>query len=137
MKFLEHEGKEISEPEAIANIIIAIVNSFDEIDKEKEHFFGIGLDARNKIKYVEVVSVGTINASLVHPRELFRRAVISGVSSIMIAHNHPSGEVDPSDADISVTKRILDAGKIMGIELLDHIIVGGKKHYSFRSSGRI
>lgn len=127
----------IDNPEDAAGIIQSWISTLDEITRDKEHFFVLCLDARNKLKYVELVSVGTANASLVHPREVFRRAISVGGCSIMISHNHPSGDVEPSDADISVTKRLVEAGKIMGIELLDHLIVSAERWYSFRERGRL
>jgi DNA repair protein RadC len=81
---------------------------------------------------VELVSLGTLNSSLVHPRETFRRAVIAGSASIIVAHNHPSGEVDPSDEDTKVTKLLHESGNTLGIKLFDHVIFTNDKFYSFR-----
>ena len=108
--------------------------NFDEIDREKEVFYTVHLNSRNKITLIEVVSIGTLTSSLVHPREVFRRAVTNGTAKIIISHNHPSGEVDPSDDDIKITKRLIEAGKIIGIELLDHIVFNhlDKDYYSFK-----
>ena len=85
---------------------------------------------------VELVTVGTLSSSLVHPRETFRRAVIAGSASIIIAHNHPSGEVDPSDEDMKVTRAMLDAGNILGITMLDHIIFTKDTYFSFKKNGK-
>ena len=99
-------------------------------DYNKEHFFVIMLDARNRPIGVYVVSIGTLNACLVHPREVFKRAIQRNCASIIIGHNHPSGGTEPSEADIMLTGRITDAGKILGIELLDSIIFNkGLKNY--------
>ena len=92
------------------------------------------LDTKSQVKMVELVSMGTINASLVHPRETFRRAVIEGSVSIIIAHNHPSGAVDPSEEDIKVTRLMHEAGKVLGISLLDHIIFTNDTFYSFKEN---
>jgi DNA repair protein RadC len=79
--------------------------------------------------------VGSVSSSLVHPRETFRRAVIAGSSSIIIAHNHPSGDVEPSDEDMKVTRAMFDAGNVLGITMLDHIIFTNDNHFSFKKNG--
>ena len=112
----------ISKPEDIAKILQAILKSEDKIDQDKEHFYAIHLNSRNIIKLIELVSLGTLDSGLIGPRETFRRAVIEGIAQIMVAHNHPSGETDPSEADIIITRKLEEAGKILDIELLDHII---------------
>jgi len=83
---------------------------------------------------VELVNIGTLTASLVHPRETFRRAVIRGSASIIVAHNHPSGEVDPSEEDTKVTKLLFEAGNILGIKMLDHVIFAKGMFFSFRDN---
>jgi DNA repair protein RadC len=83
---------------------------------------------------VELVSLGTLTSSLVHPRETFRRAVKQGSASIIVAHNHPSGEVDPSEEDTKVTKLLFEAGNILGITMLDHLIIAKGKFYNFRDN---
>jgi len=90
---------------------------------KKEHFVVLYLNARHQLIYKETISVGTLNASLVHPREVFRPAIEHLAAGIIIAHNHPSGDIEASDADLALTKRLTEAGKLMGIELLDHLIV--------------
>jgi DNA repair protein RadC len=127
----------IQAPEDAASIIQSWLNMLDDIAKDKEHFFVLILDSRNKLKFLELCSVGTMNASLVHPREVFRRAITEAGASIMIAHNHPSGDVEPSDADISITRRLGEVGKLVGIELRDHLIVSSASFYSFRERGRL
>ena len=88
-----------------------------------EHFHVYHLNSRNRVTSYQKVSMGSLNGSLVHPREVFRQAVIEGAAAIVIAHNHPSGDPAPSREDLELTYRLWDAGKILGIELLDHIIV--------------
>ena len=83
---------------------------------------------------VELVNIGTLTSSLVHPRETFRRAVIQGSASIIVAHNHPSGEVDPSADDTKITKLLFEAGNILGIKMLDHVIFAKGKFFSFRDN---
>ena len=93
------------------------------------------LNARNQVICREDVSVGSLNASLVHPREVFVAAVGSSAASVILAHNHPSGDVTPSREDIELTKRMVQAGEIMGIEVLDHLIVGQERFLSMKEAG--
>ncbi len=95
----------------------------DMRDLPREHLRGIYLDSHNRVIHDEMISIGTINTNLVHPREVFRGAVEYNAAAIILVHNHPSGVVEPSDSDIAITKQLIEAGKIMGINLLDHIIV--------------
>ncbi len=105
--------------------------------KKKEHFLALLLDTRNRlIKSVEV-SVGSLDASIVHPREVFKEAVSASAASVIFVHNHPSGDPQPSDDDIKLTKRLAEAGEIMGIDVLDHIILGDRDHLSMKSKGLI
>ncbi len=101
-------------------------------DKAKEHFKLILLNTRNKVIDVVNVSVGTLNASLVHPREVFKEAITHNSASAILVHNHPSGDPEPSDDDIKMTKRLKESGNILGIEVIDHIIIGKDSYYSFK-----
>lgn len=127
----------INNPEKMAKILQKILKAEDSNDQDKEHFWAIGLSTRNIIKYLELVSLGTLNANLVHPREVFRLAIMKGVASIVIAHNHPSEDPEPSADDLAITRRLEDAGKILGIEILDHIIITKNTYYSFKNKGVI
>jgi DNA repair protein RadC len=89
----------------------------------KEHFVVFHLDTQNKIVNKEVVSVGTLNAALIHPREVFRSAIASNCASVIVAHNHPSGSLEPSEEDVQVTSRLKKAGELIGIQVVDHVIV--------------
>jgi DNA repair protein RadC len=111
-----------------------MLSAEDALDRDKEHFYVLHLNARRRVRMIEVVSVGTLTASVVHPRETFRRAISQGSYAIIIAHNHPSGEVDPSDEDSRVTKLMVDAGNVIGIDMLDHIVFSGSKAFSFREN---
>ncbi len=103
---------------------------------KKEHFLIFFLDSRNtQIGKHEIISVGTLTASLVHPREVFEPAIACNAAQIIIAHNHPSGDTEPSEEDLKITKRLSEAGKLLGIELLDHIIVANKGFKSLREQG--
>ncbi|OGK19014.1 hypothetical protein A3D80_03490 [Candidatus Roizmanbacteria bacterium RIFCSPHIGHO2_02_FULL_40_13b] len=105
--------------------------------KKKEHFVALYLDARNQLITTETISIGTLNASIVHPRDVFAPALKHNAASIIIVHNHPSGDPEPSHDDELVTKRIIEAGKILGIEMADHIIVSSSKYVSFKEKGQI
>jgi DNA repair protein RadC len=102
---------------------------------KKEHFIIFFLDTRNQEIKRETISVGSLNASLVHPREVFEPAIKHLASHVIIAHNHPSGNTDPSEEDISITKRLSEAGNLLGIELVDHVIVGKSGYASFKERG--
>lgn len=106
-------------------------------DYSKEQFFVLNLDVRNRIIDVDKISEGTLTASLVHPRETFESAIRKHSASIMVAHNHPSGDTQPSEEDIRITRRLKDAGNILGIQLLDHIIITKHKYSSLKEMGII
>ena len=97
----------------------------------------MNLDVRNRIIDLERISEGTLTASLVHPRETFASAIRKHAASVMVAHNHPSGDTQPSEEDIRITRRLKDAGNIIGIQLLDHIIITEHKHCSLKEMGII
>jgi DNA repair protein RadC len=101
---------------------------------DREHFICLHLDARNRVNSMETVSVGSLNATLVHPREVFKAAILNNAASIILAHNHPSNDTTPSKDDIELTRRMVKAGEIMGIEVLDHIIVGPDSFLSLREA---
>lgn len=98
-------------------------------DRYKEHFIALYLNPRNQLNKTEVVSIGSLTACLVHPREVFRPAIISRSASLIVLHNHPSGTVEPSEADIQLTSRLKSAGEILGFELSDHIIFDSGHKY--------
>jgi DNA repair protein RadC len=91
--------------------------------RSKEQLRGLYLDSHYQVVYDEIISIGSLTSNVVHPREVFQPAISRGAVGIIIAHNHPSGSLEPSDADIEVTRQLIDAGKILGIDMLDHIIV--------------
>lgn len=102
---------------------------------EKECFWSILLDGRNRVSRIARISEGTLTSSLVHPREVFRPAVLEAAASLIFVHNHPTGEPDPSPEDISITRRLAEAGKVLGIVVLDHVIIGNYRHFSFADEG--
>lgn len=99
---------------------------------KKEQFRGLYLNARNKLIYDEVISIGTLTANLIHPREVFQPAIEFSAAAIILAHNHPSGDPEPSEDDLRMTKELIEASKIMDINILDHIIIGKDKYVSLR-----
>jgi DNA repair protein RadC len=134
MTYLQKSKITIKDSQHIARVFLDLLALEDKIDQDKEHFYVMHLDVKSRVTLVELVSLGTLNASLVHPRETFRRAVIAGSASIIVAHNHPSGEVEPSDEDTKTTKLLFEAGNILGITLFDHIIFTNEKLFSFREN---
>ena len=96
-------------------------------DLKKEYFIAVFLDSKNKVIKDEAISIGTLNSSLVHPREVFKEAIKNSANSIILVHNHPSGNVEPSDEDYRVNKVLIEAGELVGIKVLDHLIVGDGK----------
>ena len=131
---LEPELKDfdIKDPRSVVKAISASIK-----DKAKEHFKLILLNARNKILGISTISIGSLNASIVHPREVFKDAIMHNAYSVVLAHNHPSGDTEPSEDDLTITKRFLEAGKILGIEVLDHIIISKNGFFSFKEKGLI
>lgn len=106
-------------------------------DYKKEHFIVFYLDSRNQEIKREIISVGSLNANLVHPREVFEPAVKNLAAQVILAHNHPSGDPEPSKDDLEINKRLVGAGKILGIEIIDHIIVTKNEFFSFKDKGLI
>ncbi len=106
-------------------------------DPNREFFITLYLNTKNGILRQKVISIGSLNASIVHPREVFRTACVVSASSIIVAHNHPSGDPAPSNEDIEITKKLVESGKIIGINLLDHVIIGHDRNYSFREMALI
>ena len=127
--------KRITKPEDIYQIMKPIYSQNDELDKEKEQLYMIGLDTRNNIKTIDLISMGTINESLVSPREVYRTALIKNCLSIILVHNHPSQEPEPSQADLEVTKKLKDAGRMIGVNLLDHLIFTDNGYQSLKEMG--
>jgi DNA repair protein RadC len=99
----------------------------------REHFLVLLLNARHECTGVDTVSIGSLNASIVHPREVFNPAVLASAAAIVLAHNHPSGDPEPSEEDLSITKRLVECGELLGISVLDHIIVAGRGLASLRA----
>ena len=105
--------------------------------EDRERFLSIFLDVKNSVIGLDEVSVGTLSCSIIHPREVFKAAILSNPVGIILAHNHPSGDPEPSKEDIAITKRLVKASKIIGIEILDHIIIGYDDYRSLKQGGKI
>ena len=120
---------QIKGPDCVARFVRSVL-----LDNSREQFLALYLDGAHNVASYSIVSVGAANQATIHPREIFQRAILAGAIAITIAHNHPSGELTPSDADLSVTKRIKESGSLLGIEVLDHVIVTDSSHNSLRES---
>ncbi len=120
----------ISSPDIVARFMIPRLR-----EKQTESFWVILLDSKNGMMHEEALTVGTLNASLVHPREVFKVAIDHVAAAVIVVHNHPSGNPEPSSEDVSVTRQLVDAGKIIGIPVHDHIIIAGDSYTSFAERG--
>ena len=128
-----YKDRKICSPRDAASIGIEFLK-----DCDREHLIVCCLDTKNQPTAIHTVSIGSLNSSLVHPREVFKAAILSNAASIILYHNHPSGIPDPSPEDVNITNRIKEAGKILGIDLLDHIIIGSSNSYvSIKEKGII
>ena len=121
--------KSADSPVAVVEILRAHIGNAD-----REHFVALFVNARNQIIGINTVSVGTLSASLVHPREIYKPAILISAAAVIIGHNHPSGDQQPSAEDKATTRRLVQAGQLLGIPILDHIIIG-EGYFSFRESG--
>lgn len=131
-------GKRVRQPGSMRKYKLSspneVVNFFNaELSAEKvEKFVAVFLSTKNEIINWEIISIGSLNASIVHPREVFNRAIKKSAASLLVIHNHPSGHVKPSREDENITKRLYEAGQLIGIPLIDHIIIGHEGYYSFK-----
>lgn len=123
-KTMAYAFKTISKPSDIARIIKAYIGNSD-----RENFVVVCMDNKNNVTAINTVSIGNINSTIAHPREIFKIAILANSAGIVIAHNHPSGNPSPSKKDIEYTKNIVEAGEILGIEVLDHVVVGDDEQY--------
>lgn len=122
----ELDSKQIQSPETAYNIINEVME-FETLTKE--HFVIATLNSKNNVMGIHVIHIGSLNASIVHPREVYQQAILNNAASIVCYHNHPSGDPSPSNEDKLVTKKLVEAGKILGIELMDHIVVGSNGRF--------
>ncbi|OEH91462.1 RadC family protein [Bacillus solimangrovi] len=122
----------IRSPEDGANLVMDEMRFLTQ-----EHFVCLYLNTKNQVIHQQTIFIGSLNASIVHPREVFKEAFRRSAASIICVHNHPSGDPSPSREDIEVTKRLVECGKLIGIELLDHLIIGEKKYVSMKEKGYV
>ena len=130
--FTEDTRPTIGGPRDVANLLMP-----DLRYQKKEHLKSLLLDTKNRVLAIRTVSIGDLSSSIVHPREVYKDAVVATAASLIVAHNHPSGDPTPSGEDVSVTKRLIQAGEIMGIDLLDHIVIGDGVFVSLKERGLI
>lgn len=130
-RFLCPEKRRITSPDDI----IPLISHYE--DRRQEYFLCITLNGANEVKFVRIVSIGLLNRTLVHPREIFADPIKDRAAAIIIAHNHPSGNLEPSAEDKEITERIKKAGEILGIELLDHVIFSENSFFSFKKEGML
>lgn len=133
---LIREGEVDAEPYrtslSVAQIARTVLGDYD-----REAFLVLLLDAKNRLIGANLASVGTLTASLVHPREVFKPAIAASASAVICVHNHPTGDPAPSREDQALTQRLFEAGKLLGIRFLDHVVVGDGRHYSFLDDGEL
>jgi|UniRef100_A0A7C3UPS2 DNA repair protein RadC len=124
----DYKSKELTNPEKVYQLMKSKLK-----DYHREHFYLLALNIRNWS--ISEVSIGTLDSSLVHPREVFAEAIKKKAASVILVHNHPSGVPEPSKDDIEITKRLVEAGKIVGIEVIDHVIITKERFFSFKAKG--
>jgi len=122
----------VTRPQQVYDLVAPLVK-----DATQEHFYALYLNTRNVPIGLELVSVGSLNASIVHPREVYAPALQLRAASLIVAHNHPSGETDPSADDLVITKRLAEAGEVLGIPLIDHVIVSNGDWSSLKEEGHL
>jgi DNA repair protein RadC len=120
----------LDNPEAVARLVGGMLGG-----KKKEHFLAVLLNSRNQLIKIAEISVGSLDASIVHPREVYKEAIAASAAAVIFVHNHPSGDPTASEDDIKLTKGLAEAGEIIGIEVLDHLIIGDKRYLSLKREG--
>lgn len=135
VKLTEKDKIQVNDPEDLYEIMKRILLRDNKIDRDKEHFWIVGMNGVGIILFIELISLGTGKATLVEPMEVYRVAVLKGASCLWAVHNHPSGNLKPSQEDKDVTDRLLQVGKILNIKLYDHMIITTESYYSFEKDG--
>jgi DNA repair protein RadC len=123
---------QVTSPRAVARLLLPLYG-----DRPVEQFGVVLLDTKLRVMRTTVVSVGTVDASIVHPREIFREAAAAGAAAIVVFHNHPSGDPEPSPEDVALTRRLVAAGALMGIDVIDHLILASVRYFSMKERGFI
>ena len=129
---IDTKGDQIRCSEDVKNLLWHKMRTYD-----KEHFMIVLLDTKNRVIKTETVSVGILDSSIVHPREVFKSAIKSNAASVVLVHNHPSGDPTPSRNDTSTTIKLREAGELVGISVLDHVIIGERSYYSFKDNNKM
>ncbi len=122
--------KHIDDARAAYNLFRSLVE-----DRDRENLWLACLDTKNRVNCLAQIAVGSLNAAIVHPREVFKTALLANAATVIVLHNHPSGDPAPSAEDKAITKRLVEAGQLLGVRVLDHIIVGDGEFYSFADQG--
>lgn len=130
-----YRGKKLPEIRGPDDVVRLVGTKLRKEDREQ--FLVLLLNARHEVMGRETISVGSLNASIVHPREVFKPAVLTSAAALVLIHNHPSGDPEPSEEDLSITKRLVGAGELLGISVLDHVIVAGRGVVSLRARQQI
>lgn len=129
VKHKENGNKPIMTPRDVYNYVSERFKG-----EAKEHFIALYLDTKNKVVKEETISIGTLNTAIVHPREIFKTAIKENANSMILVHNHPSGDPTPSNEDKTTTEKLFQAGELLNIKMLDHVIIGNGKYYSFKNN---
>jgi len=132
LALMSNQQQQIKSPEDVKNYVMEDMRYYD-----REHFKCLYLNRKNQVISLETISIGGLANSLVHPREVFKPAVKRSAAAVILIHNHPSGDPTPSREDINITKRLIESGKLLGIEVLDHIIIGDGRYVSLKASNVI
>jgi len=135
VRLIKNQTIKTGSPEDIYSIMQQVLLRESRIAREKEHFWVIGLATSNNISYIERVSLGSISATTINPLEVFNLAVRKKSPKIILVHNHPSGNLEPSTADKDITNNIIEGGKTLTIEVLDHLVISAESYYSFAENG--
>ncbi len=122
----------IRSPEDVASLLMEKMRFLD-----REHFQVMTLNTKNQVLGIKTAFIGSLNSSIVHPREIFKEAIKRSAAALILVHNHPSGDPSPSPEDLDVTRRLQEAGRLLGIEILDHVIIGDRKFYSLKQQGKM
>lgn len=131
-KTMHYQNRKIRSPKDAYELLSTFLGHVD-----REHFLVLCLDTKNQPTCIQTVHIGSLNSSIVHPREVFKSAILSNSASIIVGHNHPSNVTTPSSEDIEVTKRLIEAGSILGIDVIDHLILCEESFLSLKEHGNI
>lgn len=131
----QFKDKKIATAQDAVDVLKSIRLNMDPLEIDKEYLYVISLKRNNKIKFIDIVSIGSLTGTVAEPREIFRRAIIHAANSVLIIHNHPSGSISPSTQDVKLTNKIKSCAGILGIELTDSIIFSEEGFYSFANEG--